>query len=140
MLKTTGSSGLASKRFTAKDEVVGSGGNRTNEMIKNLSKFKRSKNDKSKNSIHVSIFRAMREPTFFIPKAKEVFNYLRQAFIEALILQYFDLKNHIQIETDASGYAISGVFSQLSSDWVALDKPHLSKNLVKNLTKSDFSQ
>ena len=48
--------------------------------------------------------------------AKEAFNRLKQAFIEAPILQHFDLKSHIRIKTDASGYAIGRVFSQLSTD------------------------
>lgn len=33
-----------------------------------------------------------------------------------LILHYFDLKSHTQIETNAFGYAIKGVFNQLTSD------------------------
>ncbi len=41
---------------------------------------------------------------------------MRQAFVEALILNDFDLKRHILIEMDASGYAIDGVLSQLTSD------------------------
>ena len=53
---------------------------------------------------------------FFTPKAKKVFIKLRQMFIEALILNYFDSERHIQIKTDASGYAIVRVFSQLTLD------------------------
>ena len=41
---------------------------------------------------------------------------MRQAFVEALILNHFDPKRHIQIETDALGYAIGGIFSQLISN------------------------
>ena len=52
---------------------------------------------------------------FLISDARTVFTRLRIAFIEALILQHFDLKCHIWIETDASGYVISGVLSQLTS-------------------------
>ncbi len=40
---------------------------------------------------------------------------MRQAFIEAPILNHFDPERFIQIETDASGYAIGGIFSQLTS-------------------------
>ena len=36
--------------------------------------------------------------------------------IEAPILNYFDPERHIQIETDASDYTISKIFSQLTSD------------------------
>ena len=48
--------------------------------------------------------------------AKKAFNQLRLAFLYDLVFQYFDLKCHIRTETDASGYAISGVLSQLTSD------------------------
>ena len=41
---------------------------------------------------------------------------MRQAFVKAPILYHFDPERHIRIETDASGYAIVGVLSQLSSD------------------------
>ena len=50
--------------------------------------------------------RATRESIFLIPNAKKVFNHLKQAFIKALILQDFDLKSHIRIEIDISGYII----------------------------------
>ena len=38
-----------------------------------------------------------------------MFSKLRQAFLKALILYYFDPKRNIWIETDLSGYAISEV-------------------------------
>ncbi len=41
---------------------------------------------------------------------------MRQAFLEAPILNHFDPERHIRIETDASSYAIGGVLSQLASD------------------------
>ncbi len=41
---------------------------------------------------------------------------MRQAFLEAPILNHFDPERHIRIETDASGYTIGGVLSQLTSD------------------------
>lgn len=50
------------------------------------------------------------KPIFLTPSARKVFNYLKQAFIQALILQHFDLKNHIWIEIDNLDYAIDGVF------------------------------
>ena len=52
---------------------------------------------------------------FFIPKARLAFAQLRQAFVKAPILHYFDPESHIWIETNASGYSIGGVLSQLSS-------------------------
>ena len=54
------------------------------------------------------------KPKFLTSKAKEAFNRLRQAFTKASILRYFDPECHIQIETNASGYAIRGVLSQLT--------------------------
>ena len=53
---------------------------------------------------------------FLTPGAKLAFTELRQAFLKAPILHHFDPERHIRIETDASGYAIGGVLSQLTSD------------------------
>ena len=53
---------------------------------------------------------------FFTFGAKLAFTKLRQAFLKALILHHFDPERHIQIDMDASGYAIVGVLSQLTSD------------------------
>ena len=49
--------------------------------------------------------------SFLTPKARLAFTQLRQAFVEALILYYFDPKSHIWIEIDESSYAISGVLN-----------------------------
>ena len=51
------------------------------------------------------------EPGFFTSKAKLAFTKLSQTFVKALILHYFDLKYHIQIETDISKYIISKILS-----------------------------
>lgn len=48
---------------------------------------------------------------FFTCGARKAFIKLRQAFVEALILNHFDLECHIQIETDASGYSIGKILS-----------------------------
>ena len=40
----------------------------------------------------------------------------RLAFIEALILHFFNSKYHIQIEINASGYVINKILSQLTSN------------------------
>ena len=58
-----------------------------------------------------------KNPTFLTADARQAFTRLRQTFTKALILSHFDPKCHIQIETDASGYAIGGVLSQLTSDF-----------------------
>ncbi len=54
--------------------------------------------------------------SFLTFEARKAFTKLRQAFVEAPILNHFDPERHIQIETDVSGYAISGILSQLTSD------------------------
>ena len=48
--------------------------------------------------------------------AKLVFTKLRQEFFKAPILHHFDLERYIRVETDASSYAISKIFSQLTLD------------------------
>ena len=53
--------------------------------------------------------------SFLTPKARSAFNRLWLAFIEALFLWHFDLECHIWIKTNALGYAISDVLSQLAS-------------------------
>ena len=56
------------------------------------------------------------ESSFLTSGARKTFTKLGQVFIKAPILHHFDLERHIQVETDVSGYAIGGVFSQLTSD------------------------
>ena len=53
---------------------------------------------------------------FLTPEAKLAFSRLRQAFTEAPILHHFDPERYIRIETDASGYAIGGILSQLTPE------------------------
>ena len=53
---------------------------------------------------------------YLTPDAKKAFDQLCQAFTEAPILQHFDPERYIRVETDASGYAIGGVLSQLTND------------------------
>ncbi len=52
--------------------------------------------------------------SFLISEARKAFTKLRQAFVEAPILNHFDLEHHIRIKMDVSGYAISGILSQLT--------------------------
>ena len=56
------------------------------------------------------------EPGFLTFNARQVFSQLKQVFIKASILRHFDTKHHIRIDSDASGYAISGVLSQMTSE------------------------
>ena len=108
MLKTARSSEkLAPRAFRAgNNEVVRGGGDKVDETVVNLSK-----NEKSKKLTRVPNVGATREPNFLISDAKKTFNHLRLAFIKAPILQHFNSESYIRIETDASGYAISGVLS-----------------------------
>ena len=111
MLKTTGS--LDSPQRINDDEVVMDGSDW------NLSKSKKLKNAKS--GIQTCLG-AIEESTFLTPDAREAFNQLKQAFTKAPILWHFDPECHIQIETDALGYAIGGVLSQLTSDHLTSDQ------------------
>ena len=118
---------MAPRRFEINNnKIVRGDGGRADKTVVNLSK-----NKKSKKLTHVPNIGAMGEPNFLTLNAKKVFNYLRLAFIKALILQYFDLKNHIWIKTDASGYTISEVLSQLNLD---------SNAPPNDFNKSDFDQ
>ena len=123
---------MASKTFKANNnKVFSDSGDKTNKTVINSSN--NSKNNKSKNLTYLSNIRATREPKFLILGAKKPFKYLLLAFIKAPILCYFNPKSHIQIETDASGYVIGRVLSQLNLDFNTL----LNK---LNLNKSDFGQ
>ena len=75
------------------------------EKLKKPSKSGNSPNFDVKNS----------GPSFLTPKARSAFNRLWLAFTKALILWHFDPKYHIQIKTDALGYAIGDMLSQLAS-------------------------
>ena len=66
--------------------------------IKNHQKLSKSKNRK-------------RFSGFFISRTRLAFTKLRQVFVKALILHHFDPKCHIRIETNASGYTITRIFS-----------------------------
>ena len=79
------------------------------EVGKKIQKLSKSKNSsKSKKTVKFL--------DFLTSGAKLAFTKLRQAFIKAPILQHFDLERHIRVETDALGYAIGRVLSQLTSD------------------------
>ena len=96
--------GADGKKYSDKIELVSRDEADGNEIKKNyqkLSKFK--KLIKSKKTVEFL--------DFLIPEVRLAFIKLRQAFVKSLIIYYFDLKYCIQIETDVSGYVISGVFS-----------------------------
>ena len=127
MLKTTGLLESSTKAFMADDNGVVDGADEINGTVVNL--FKNKKSKKLTCIINIRATGKANFPTFDVRKG---FNHLRLAFIKAPILQYFDLKSHIQIKTDASSYAIGGMLSQLNLDSNA---PPNDFNL-----KSDFVQ
>ncbi len=53
---------------------------------------------------------------FLTSKARKAFTKLRQMFIKAPILNHFDPKYYIQIETNISCYAMGKIFSQWITD------------------------
>ena len=124
MLKTTGSTGSAANPKETEGEVGGDsvvdvvgGGEATNRTKgKDLAKTTKSKIlVKSKNHDFPKSRPKEAETGFLTPEARLAFTRLRQAFVEAPILHHFDPESHIRIETDASGYAIGGVLSQMFS-------------------------
>ena len=65
----------------------------------------------TKNSV-----KAARKSNYLTLYVKKAFNHLQHTFTQAPILQHFDSKRHIRIETEASSYAIGKVLSQLILD------------------------
>ena len=91
-----------------------SGKSKSEKLAKSqkLSKYKSEKSKKSSKSGNLPNFNTIETgPSFLIPDARAVFNCLRLAFTETPILQYFNLKYHIWIKTNALGYAIGGVLN-----------------------------
>ena len=84
-----------------------------------LSKSRKSKDKKPRKLLksgNSPNFGTMKSgPSFLTPKARSALNRLRLAFTKAPILWHFDPEYHIQIEIDASSYAIGGVLTQLAS-------------------------
>ena len=88
----------------------------TSKVQKSSKSRKLAKSKKSSKSGNSPNFGATETgPSFLTPKARSAFNRLRLTFTEAPIFRHFDPECHIWIETDALGYAISGVLSQLVS-------------------------
>ena len=82
--------------------------------------------------------KAARDSDYLISDAKNAFNYLRHTFTQAPILQHFDLERHIRIETDASGYAVGGVLSQLILDDLGWWHPVAYYSLKMILAKTSY--
>ena len=106
----------ASGRNDGDNKVDGFGGNGV-EHAKKSGKLKGQKTSKSRKSVKSGKNPSKRGNSpnfgaietglsFLTPGAREAFNHLWLTFTEAPIIQHFDLKCHIWIETDALGYAI----------------------------------
>ena len=91
------------------NKVVSNNSSRTNKIIVNLSK-----NNKFERLMYMPNIKAIEKSIFLISNTKKAFNYLRQTFIKALILQYFNFKSFFQIEINVSVYIINRVLSQLN--------------------------
>ena len=102
MLKTTRSAKNLSLLLAEDDEVGSVGSNNC-------------KDDRFERSPLISK-RLNRAIGYLTRKARLAFTQLRKAFTKAPIPWHFDPKCHIRIETDASGYAIGGILSQLTLD------------------------
>lgn len=48
----------------------------------------------------------------FISRAEKIFITLRQAFIKVVIQNHFNIKHHIQMKMNVSGYTTSEIFHQ----------------------------
>lgn len=78
---------MAIKIFKAgKNEVLRGSSGKANKTIRNLSKSKKLKNNKFRNTIHVLNIGATRKPTFLTSNAKKTYNCLKQVVIKASIL------------------------------------------------------
>ncbi len=122
----------------------GAGGGGVGGSFENLltaaksAKSKKSKLTKPKKlDLPKAIFARVNSRTDFLtPKAKKAFIHLRKAFIKAPILRHFQPEHHIWIETNALGYAIGGVLSQMTLDqhfpitWPTKIQFHLNPKLA----------
>ena len=61
--------------------------------------------------------KAANNSNFLTSEAKLAFLYLRQAFMKAPILYYFDSKCYIRIKIDVFGFIIGGILSQPSPEF-----------------------
>ena len=121
MLKTlspTGSSTiLQSIDVGDKDEFGNIDGNETNLLNSSASTkstvagYLTSESAKKGGGNIKKYVKAARGFYYLIPATKKAFNHLWHTFTQMFILQHFDPEWHIRIETDASGYAMSGVLN-----------------------------
>lgn len=77
--------------------------NKSDKMVKNLSKAKNLEINKSENLMHIPNIGAIKKPIFLTFSVKKAFKLLKKAFIQFLILHHFNSKYHIWIKTNISG-------------------------------------
>ena len=80
-------------------------------MVVNLTK-----NNKSRNSTYMPNIKTIEKYIFLTLKFKKTYNYLQLLFIKALIFQLFDIKDHNQIKTNVSNYAIRKILNHINLD------------------------
>ena len=102
--------------YTKKSEKSSKSGKSKSEKMSKSQNLTKSGKKLSKSGNSTNFDATEDRPKFLTPDARTAFNRLRLAFTEAPILRHFDPECHIRIETDASGYAIGGVLSQLASE------------------------
>ena len=91
------------------------GGNRAITQTNFTNRKNQAKTTKSKNhDFSLNSKNKEARTSFVTPKARLTFTQLRQAFVEAPIFHHFDLKCLIQIQINASKYAIDGILNQLT--------------------------
>ena len=74
-MKVTGLLNLAPKAFKTNDNEIIRVGGRANKMSKNLFKFQKQKNNKSRNLMRASNIKVIGKPIFLIFNTKKTFNY-----------------------------------------------------------------
>ena len=82
------------------NEVVKNNSDKANKKFINSFKFNQLKNNEFKKLIYVLNIKAKKKLIFLTFNTKKIFNFLRLAFIKALILWHFDLKYYISIEAN----------------------------------------
>ncbi len=124
MLKTTSAAGPAASVEVGDREQNGKRVQVENQDEKELVQKSRKgqKTAKSKKWIRAEKVEASRTKnlgqlgTFLTTDTRRAFTELRQALLEDSILNHFNPKRHIRIQTDTLSYSIGGILSQLTSD------------------------
>ncbi len=121
--------------------ATGGGVGRSFENLSTVVKLAESKKPKLTKSKKSDLAKANSGTDFLTPKAKKAFIHLQNALTEAPSLRHFDLEYHIRIETDAMGYAIGKVLSQMASDHSnQLSSDYVThENLNPSSSKSEIS-